>query len=65
MVEERRPRIRFRLRTVLLVVAFVALILVIVIQQVQMGRMIAAQAKEREQLGAIIRELRDHLDRQK
>jgi hypothetical protein len=48
----------------LLVVAFLALILVIVIQQVRMGRMIDAQAKERNQLTAIIRELRGYLQRQ-
>jgi uncharacterized membrane protein affecting hemolysin expression len=64
MVGDRRPRFRFRLRTVLLVVAFLALILVIVIQQVQMGRMRDAQAKERNQLTSIIRELRGYLERQ-
>ncbi len=63
MVGDRRPTIRYRLRTVLLVVAFVALILMIVIQQVQMRRMIDAQARERDQLTAIIRELRGYLER--
>ncbi len=63
MLGERRPRIRFRVRTALLVVAFFALMLVIVIQQVQMARMIDTQAKERDQLSTIIRELRGYLER--
>ena len=64
MEENRRPRVRFRLRTILLVVAILALLLV-VIQQVQIGRMeqlIDAVAKLRDELTVIIRELRAHLD---
>jgi cytochrome c-type biogenesis protein CcmH/NrfG len=38
MEENRRPRFRFRLRTILLVVAILALFLTVVIQQVQIGR---------------------------
>ena len=73
MDENRRPRFRFRLRTLLFVIAILALLLVVVIQQVQIGRMrqqigqmkpmIDAIPKEREQLTTIIRELRDHLER--
>jgi hypothetical protein len=67
MMEDDRPqRIRFRLRTLLLVVAILALLLVVVIQQVQIGRMrqlINAGAKEKAQLTDIIREQRDFLER--
>jgi hypothetical protein len=66
MEEIRQPRFRFRLRTLLLVVAFLGLLLVVVIQQVQIGRMrrlIDLQAKERAQLTDIIREQRDFLER--
>jgi len=69
MIEEnQRPRFRFRLRTLLLVVAILALLLVVVIQQVQIGRMrqlINAGAKERDELTVILRELREHLERQR
>ena len=73
MEENRQPRFRFRLRTILLVVAVLALTLLVVIQQVQIGRMrqqigqmkpmIDAIPKERDQLTTIIRELRDQLER--
>jgi cell division protein FtsL len=76
MIEDSRPkRFRFRLRTILLVVAIVALSLVVVIQQVhiarmreQIGRMersIDADVKARDQLSTIIRELRDKVDRKR
>ena len=68
MEDNRRPRFRVRLRTLLLVVAIVAPLLVVVIQQVQIGRMrqlIDAHGKERDQLTKIVRELRDHLERQR
>ena len=62
----RSSRFRFRLGTILFVVAILALLLVVVIQQVQIGRMrqlIDAGVKEKDQLTTIIRELRDHLER--
>ena len=62
---------RFRLSTLLFAVAILALLFLVVIQQVQMGRMqsqnrlmrqmIDADLKSREQLTTTIRELRDHL----
>jgi hypothetical protein len=67
MVEyDRLSRLRFRLGTVLFVIAILALLLLVVIQQVQIGRMrqlIDQYAKEKDQLTTIIRELRDHLER--
>ena len=63
-----RRRFRFRLRAILLVVAILALIIVVVIQQVQIGRLrqvIDAGEKQKDQLTTIIRELRDHLERQR
>ncbi len=68
MLENQPPRIRFRLRTLLLVVGILALFVVVVIQQVQIGRMrqmLDARTKEKEQLTTIVRELRDHLERRK
>ncbi len=69
--ENRRPWIRFRLKTVLLVVAFLALVTAVVIQQVQIARMRqminareAQVAKERDQLTTIIREMRGYVERQ-
>jgi hypothetical protein len=62
----RLSRFRFRLGTVLFVMAILALLLLVVIQQVQIGRMrqlIDQHAKEKDQLTTIIRELRDHLER--
>jgi hypothetical protein len=64
MKENRRSQFRFRLSTVLFIVAILALLLVVIIQQVQIGRMrrlIDAGAKEKDQLTVIIRELRDFL----
>lgn len=65
---------RLRISTLLFAVAILALLLVVVTQQVQIGRMqsrigqmrqtIDADVKSKDQLTAIIRELRDHLERQ-
>ena len=65
---------RFRINTLLFVVAILALLLLVVMQQVQIGRMqsrigqmrktIDADVKSKDQLTIIIRELRDHLERQ-
>lgn len=67
-------RKRVRLSTLLFAVAILALCLVVVTQQVQIRRMqsrigqmrqtIDADEKSKDQLTAIIRELRDHLERQ-
>jgi C4-dicarboxylate-specific signal transduction histidine kinase len=69
MVENDRPhRFRVRLRTLLLIVAFLALLLVVIFQQVQIGRMqklIDAGEKQKAQLTTIIRELRGFLERQR
>jgi hypothetical protein len=75
MEENRRPRFRFRLRALLLVVAVLALLLVVVIQQVQISRQqaqirqmrqqIDRYARDSDQLTTIVRELQDHLDRQR
>jgi hypothetical protein len=69
MIEEsRRPRFRFRISTILLVVAIVALVVVVAVQQAQIGRMrqmINAGAKERDQLTTILREMRDRLERRR
>jgi hypothetical protein len=65
MEDDRKPQFRFRLGTVLLVVAILALLLVVVIQQMQIGRMrqlIDAGVKEKAQLTTIIREQRDLLE---
>jgi hypothetical protein len=61
-------RLRFQVRTILLVVAGVALLLVVAIQQIQIGRMqrvIDAAAKDRAQMAQILREQRDALERQR
>jgi hypothetical protein len=74
MVEEnRRPRFHFRLWRLLFAVAILALLLVIVIQQVQIGRQqvqskqmrqqIDRYSKERDQLATILSEQRDRLER--
>jgi cytochrome c-type biogenesis protein CcmH/NrfG len=73
MDENRRPRFRFRLVTLLFVVAILALLLVAVMQQVQinrqrakieqMNRQIARFAGEKDKLTEIIRVLRDAVDR--
>lgn len=67
MVEDGQPsRFRFRLRTGLFVISILALLLVVIIQQAQIGwlrQSIDAYAKEKGQLTSIIRELRDHLER--
>jgi hypothetical protein len=62
------------LSTLLFTVANLALLLLVVMQQVQIGRMqfrigqmrkmIDADVKSREQLTTTIRELQDHLERQ-
>ena len=61
-------RFRIRIRTILVIIAFVALLTLVVIQQLQMGRMrqsIDAHAKQTDQLTTLIRELRDRLERQR
>jgi hypothetical protein len=66
--QHQRPRFRFRLMTLLQVVSILALLLVVVIQQVQIGKMrqsIDAGVKEKAQLTTIIRELRGFLERQR
>ncbi len=67
MVEQnQRPRFRFRLMTLLFIVSILALLVLVVIQQAQIGRLrqvIDAGEKQKVQLTDIIRELRDHLDR--
>jgi NADH:ubiquinone oxidoreductase subunit 6 (subunit J) len=66
MEGNRQSRFRFKLGTILVVVAFFALLSLVVIQQLQMGRMrqtIDAHAKQTDQLTTIIRELRDRLER--
>jgi hypothetical protein len=64
---------RVQLGTLLFVIAILALLLVVVVQQVQIGRMqsqigqmtltIDANAKSRDQLTTIIREQRDQIER--
>jgi hypothetical protein len=66
MKDDRPRRFRFRIGTLLLVVAILALPLLVVIQQVQIGRMrrlVDARAKERDRLTTIIREQRDQIER--
>jgi type II secretory pathway component PulK len=68
------PRFRFRLGTVLFVVAVLALLWVVVTQQVQIGRQQVqiqqlrqqadTEAIARTKLTSIIREQRDHIERQ-
>jgi hypothetical protein len=72
MQDNRQPQFRFRLRTLLLVVAVLALLLVVAIQQVQIVRQqrqirlmqqeIANFVTNQEKLTVIARELRDHLE---
>ena len=73
MEENRRPRFRFRLGTLLLIVAIFALLLVVVIQQVQIARQgmeiqkimnqNASYAIQQDKLQKIIRTQRDQLNR--
>jgi len=73
MEENGRPRLRFRLSTLMFVVAVLALLLVALIQQVQISReqvQIRQMRQEidrylinQDKLTEIIRGLRDHLDR--
>jgi len=67
MMEDDRPRrFRFRLRTLLLVVSIFALLLVVIIQQVQIERMKRSAdvyVRNMDNLTKMIRELRDHLER--
>ena len=61
----RRPPLRFRLGTFLLIVAIAALLLLVVVQQVQIGRLsqiIDAQARDAAELTHVIRDLRERLD---
>ena len=69
---DRKAWLRIRLRTILLVVAFLALVMAILVQQVQIERMrramdeIAKQrAQEQNALTTIVRELRGKLERQR
>ena len=60
------PRFRIRLMTILLVVAILALLLEVAIQQAQIRRLrrsIDAYAKQQDQMATIIRELRDAIER--
>jgi large-conductance mechanosensitive channel len=66
MDEKQPPRFRFRLRALLFVIAFLALLIVAVIQQVQIARLrreLDARAKQTDQLTTMLRELRDHLSK--
>ena len=75
MEENQPPRFHFRLRTLLITIVLLALLLVVIIQQVQIGRMnsqiqvmkqtIDAATKDRQKLTTIIREQRDHIERHK
>ena len=68
-------RFRMQLGTLLVVIGFFALLLVVVIQQVRIGRqqaeiermrlLIDVGQKEKATLATIIREQRDHIERQK
>jgi uncharacterized protein involved in response to NO len=68
-------RVHLRLGTLLVVIAFLALLLVIVMQQVQLGRqhtqieqmrlLIDAGQNEKATLAKIIREQTDHIERQR
>ncbi len=69
---DRKPWLRIRLRMILLVVAFLALVVAVVVQQMQIERMrramnvIAKQrAQEQNVLTTIVRELRGKLERQR
>lgn len=69
---DRKPWLRIRLRMILLVVAFLALVVAVVVQQMQIERMRRAMnviAKQRVQeqnvLTTIVRELRGKLERQR
>jgi hypothetical protein len=73
MEANRRSRFRFRLRTLLIVVALLALLLAVIIQQVLISRQQAQMRQMRQEinryivdiqkLNNIMRELRDHLER--
>jgi hypothetical protein len=75
MDENREPKYRFRLKTLLFVVATIALVLVVVNQQVQinrqraqieqMARQIDRDAIDKIKLMEIVRELRDFVVRHK
>jgi hypothetical protein len=59
MQENRRPRFRLRLRTLLFVVAVLALTLVVGIQQVQISRQQVRISRQQ----VVIRELTEHSDK--
>jgi type II secretory pathway pseudopilin PulG len=59
MEQNRRPRIRFQLRTLLFVVAILALLLVVIIQQVQLSRQQVQLSRQQAQ----IRQMRQEIDR--
>ena len=73
MEENRQPRLRFRLRSLLVGVVLFALLLVVIIQQIQIVRMssriqemkqtIDASMKSRDHLAKMVRELRDWVEK--
>jgi hypothetical protein len=73
MVDNQRPRFRFRLGTLLLIVAILALLVVTVMQQVQINRQqtqikqmrieLDRNTTDRVKLQGIVRELRDYVNR--
>jgi cytoskeletal protein RodZ len=73
MVDNQRPRFRFRLGTLLLIVAILALLVVTVMQQVQINRQqtqikqmrieLDRNTTDRDKLQRIVRELRDYVNR--
>jgi hypothetical protein len=76
MAEDSRPRtsrFRFRIGTLLLVIAVLALLLVVAVQQVQLERLrrradalqkqVDQTAKDKDFLTTLVRELRDKVER--
>lgn len=66
MKDDQPPRFRFRVGTILFVVAILALLLEVAIQQAQIRRLrrsIDAYAKQQDKLTTIIREQRDAIER--
>ena len=75
MDENRRARLRFRIRTMLVAVVILALALMVALQQLQIGRQRAEIERLRSELGSamvtrerltdILREQRDRIERQR
>jgi hypothetical protein len=66
--ETQRPRFRFRLMTLVFIVAISGLLMVVVNQQAQIARLrqsIEAGQKQKVQLTDMLREMRGHLERQR